>query len=104
MLESGRFEAVLAALRSAADSDKAQECVGYMERNRDRMRYAEFRAAGLCVGSGVVESACKSIVGMRLKRSGMHWTVDGANYILALRCCIQSDRYEDFGAHRSTET
>ena len=100
-LESGRFEAVLAVLRSADGSDKAQECVGYMERNRDRMRYADFRAAGLCVGSGVVESACKSIVGTRLKRSGMHWTVDGANEILALRCCTQSDRYEDFWAHRS---
>ena len=103
-LDSGRFEAVLAALRSAGDCHKASDCVRYMERNRDRMRYAEFRAAGLCVGSGVVESACKSIVGMRLKRSGMRWNVDGANAILALRCCTQSDRYEDFWAHRSAAT
>ena len=61
-LDSGRFDAVLAALRSVGDCQKASECVRYMGRNRDRMRYAEFRAAGLCVGSGVVESACKSIV------------------------------------------
>ena len=103
-LDSGRFEAVLAALRSVGDCPKASDCVRYMERNRDRMRYAEFRAAGLCVGSGVVESACKSIVGMRLKRSGMRWNVDGANAILGLRCCTQSNRYEDFWAHRSAAT
>ena len=72
-----------------------------MQRNRDRMRYAEFRAAGLCVGSGVVESGCKSIVGSRLKQSGMKWTVNGANAILSLRCCIKSRRYEDFWESRS---
>ena len=47
--------------------------------------YAEFRAAGLPVGSGVVESSCDA-VGGRLKRGGMHWTVKrGANPMLALR-------------------
>ena len=100
-LKGGRFEAALAALRTANACEKARQCVAYMERNRERMRYAEFRAAGLCVGSGVVESGCKSIVGTRLKRSGMRWTVDGANAILALRCCTKSGRYEDFWAYRS---
>ncbi len=69
-LEGGRFEAVLAALRSASACEEARKCVEYMQRNRDRMRYAEFRAAGLCVGSGVVESGCKSIVGARLQIPG----------------------------------
>ena len=64
-------------------------------------RYAEFRAAGLCVGSGIVESACKSIVGSRLKQSGMRWTVNAANAILSLRCCTKSGRYEDFWERRS---
>lgn len=103
-LEGGRFEAVLAALRAAAASEEARQCVEYMERNRERMRYAEFRAAGLCVGSGVVESACKSVVGARLKQSGMRWTVNGANAILSLRCCTKSGRYEDFWASRSPAT
>ncbi len=100
-LEGGRFEAVLAALRSASACEEASKCVEYMQRNRDRMRYAKFRAAGLCVGSGVVESGCKSIVGSRLKQSGMKWTVNGANAILSLRCCIKSRRYEDFWESRS---
>ena len=96
--------AVLAALRSAGGSEKAARCAEYVERNRERMRYAHFRAEGLCVGSGVVESGCKSIVGARLKRSGMHWTVDGANAILALRCCISSGRFEDYWAYRATSS
>ena len=49
---------------------RGRRCVGHMERNRDRMRYAEFRAAGLCVGSGMVESGCKSMIRSRLKQSG----------------------------------
>ena len=54
------------------------------------MRYAEFRQQGLCIGSGVVEAGCKTVIGERCKRSGMRSTVDGANAILALRSCILS--------------
>ena len=102
-LEDGCTDEVLAALRSHAGTcEPAAQCADYIERNRDRMRYADFRAQGLCVASGVVESGCKSIVGTRLKRSGMHWTVQGANAIAALRCCILSGLYEDFWAYRTT--
>ena len=65
------------------------------------MCYPEFRAQGFCIGSGVVEAGCKSAVGTRLKRSGMHWSVAGANAILALRCCLLSGRFEDLWADRS---
>jgi len=44
-----------------ADScDEARKCVGYIEDNRQRMRYPEFRALGLCTSSGVVEAGCKA--------------------------------------------
>ena len=60
------------------------------------MRYPEFRAAGLPVGSGVVESACDTVAG-RLKRGGMHWSVErGANPILTLRCWWLDGRYDGF--------
>ena len=75
----------------------------YVEPNRSRMRYKESRASGLCVGSGVVEAACKVTVGTRLKRAGMHWTVDGANAIIALRCSYLSGRFEDFWERRSAD-
>ena len=68
----------------------------YFERNAARMRYPAFRAQGLFVGSGVVEAGCKTVIGSRLKCSGMFWTVRGANAIIALRCCRLSRRFEDY--------
>ena len=65
------------------------------------MRYPQFRRQGLSISSGVVESGCKRIVGDRLKRGGMHWTVDGANAIIALKCCLLSGRFEDFWDQRA---
>ena len=96
-LYRGRLASLLATLRAHAGScERARKCAAYIERNRERMRYDRFRAQGLQIGSGVVEGACKNLVGGRLKRSGMHWTVDGANAILELRSCILSGRYEQF--------
>jgi hypothetical protein len=65
------------------------------------MRYDKFRKEGLFVGSGVIEAGCKSIIGQRLKQSGMHWTVSGANSILALRCILRSGRWEDFWEYKA---
>ena len=73
----------------------------YLERNAERMRYPEFRAQGLFVGSGVVEAGCRTVVGKRMKCSGMFWSVRGANAILALRCCRLSRRFEDYWESRS---
>jgi len=49
----------------------------------ERMRYADFRAQGLFVGSGVVEAGCKNIIAARMKKSGAKWSVRGANDIIA---------------------
>ncbi len=68
----------------------------YFENNRERMRYTKFKAQDIGVSSGVLEDACKSLVGNRLKLVGMHWTVAGANAIIALRSCVESDRFDDF--------
>jgi hypothetical protein len=64
------------------------------------MRYAEFRAAGLFVGSGVIEAGCKAVIGDRLKRSGMRWPLTGANNIITLRCVMKSGRLEDYWEDR----
>ena len=68
------------------------------------MRCPRFRARGLCVSSGVVEAGCKLVVGARLKRVGMRWTVAGANAITALRCCRLSGRFEDFRERRAARS
>lgn len=74
----------------------------YFEHNAMEMRYAEFRRKKFFVGSGVVEAGCRTVIGERLKQSGMHWSVRGANAIIALRCCILSGRFEDFWASRTS--
>jgi hypothetical protein len=58
------------------------------------MRYAELRAKGYPIGSGVVEAACKTLVTQRMKRSGMRWRHDGGQAILTFRALAQSDRFE----------
>ena len=73
----------------------------YFENNAPQMRYAEYRRKKFFVGSGVVEAGCRTVIGERLKQSGMRWSVRGANAIIALRCCILSGRFEDFWASRT---
>ena len=101
-LDDGKTDDILAALQlHAPRNEEALKCLQYVATNRARMRYPEFRAMGLCVASGVVEAGCKLTIGTRLKRAGMHWTVAGANAIIALRCCKLSGRFEDFWQSRS---
>jgi hypothetical protein len=102
-LDAGRLRAVCRALRAhAVTHPEARRCWDYVRHHRARMRYPAFRAQGLCVSSGVVEAGCKVAIGTRLKRAGMHWTVAGADAIIALRCCRLSGRFEDFWERRST--
>ena len=67
-----------------------------LSQNRCQAPYAQFRQQGLFVGSGVIEAGCKTLIGQRLKKSGMHWSLHGANAIIALRCCLYSSRFEHF--------
>jgi hypothetical protein len=74
--------------------DELDTALGYFENNAPRMRYHWFRQCGLFAGSGVVEAGCKTVIGQRLKLSGMHWTTVGADAITTLRC-QQASRPED---------
>jgi hypothetical protein len=105
LLDKGKIEKLVTSIRSLSSdnpevSEKIRIEADYFERNGDRMRYPKFRRQHLFVGSGVIEAGCKTVVGSRLKRSGMFWTVRGANAILALRCCYLNGRFEDYWASR----
>jgi len=101
-LDAGQLQRLRRALlRHAPHCEQARQCADYIQRNQQRMRYPEFQAQGLCTSSGVVEAGCKVTVGTRLKRAGMHWTLRGANAIIALRCCRLSGRFEDFWERRA---
>ncbi len=73
-----------------------ERVIRYYGRNSERMRYADFRARGLPIGSGVVEAGCKCIVNARLKRSGMRWTREGGQHVLNLRVRVQSGEWRAF--------
>lgn len=100
-LDAGKLHAVVHALRThVTSSPEATKCALYIFRNRARMRYPKFHALGFCTSTGVLEAGCKVVIGTRLKRAGMHWSVNGANAIIALRCAKLSGRYEDFWERR----
>jgi hypothetical protein len=107
-LENGKIEKLVMALRKLAETNRNAELVKairieaeYFDGNRERMRYPEFRAKNLFVGSGVIEAGCKTVIGSRLKQSGMFWTVRGANAIIALRCCCLSGKFEAYWEERA---
>jgi len=98
-LYQGKIERLVASLRSQAAAHPLAEDIrteaNYFEAHKERIRYPKFRKQGLFVGSGVIEAGCKTVLG-RLKRSGMFWTVRGANAIIALRCCQLSGKFEEY--------
>jgi transposase len=105
LLDKGKIEKLVTALRSLRHRnpevvEKIRTEAEYFEKNTERMRYPKFRRQHLFVGSGVIEAGCKTVIGLRLKQSGMFWTVRGANAILALRCCHLNGRFEDYWAGR----
>jgi hypothetical protein len=68
----------------------------YFLSNAERMRYPAFRAKGMHIGSGIAEAACKTVVSTRAKKSGMRWTPDGLDAVLALRTCVLNQSYDSF--------
>ena len=105
LLDNGKIEQLVAKLRSLSPENPELAAAvrteaNYFERNAERMRYPKFRKRKLFVGSGVIEAGCKTVMGSRLKRSGMFWTVRGANAVIALRCCRHSRQFDDYWEHR----
>ncbi len=90
---------------SAAKRKKLTQVCNYFDRNRDRMRYDEYLAAGFPIASGVIEGACRHVVKDRMERAGMRWTIDGAQAMLDLRSTSINDQWPAFQTHRiKTET
>jgi hypothetical protein len=72
--------------------EAVEDLIGYLERNAHRMEYPEYLAHGWCIGSGAVESACKTVVGQRLKLAGMRWGEGGAHSLCHLRALYRSEK------------
>ena len=82
--------------RSGQRRTLALKQITYFESNTDRMRYAEYQARGLFIGSGVIEAGCKTVIGRRLKQSGMFWGVRGAQNVLDIRCLLENRHFNLF--------
>jgi hypothetical protein len=97
-LWAGNVAAVIAALKAEAEKPKgkaAADEIHYFETNKVRMHYDQCRAAGYPIGSGTVESACKRLITARIRESGMIWTHQGAQAVLALRAELLSNRWDE---------
>ena len=105
-LDAGNIEAIIEAARhyplAGVKADDLDRKLGYFERNAHRMRYARFRKLGMFTGSGAIEGGIKAIVVQRAKQSGMHWTVEGAADIIALRCQHASGRWDELWPSSAT--
>ena len=96
-------EEAKAQLERSLDREKAGKEIGYLENNLARMTYGAFRKAGYFIGSGVIEAGCKTVIGQRMKCSGMFWSQEGGQGMLDLRCAFLSDRLETFCQARATD-
>ena len=107
-LDAGSIDAIIeAASAYPLDGVKASDLerkLGYFRNNAHRMRYARFQKLGMFTGSGAIEGGIKAIVVQRTKQSGMHWTVDGAQDIICLRCQHASGRWDELWAPRPPST
>ena len=97
--EIGKLELLIKSKSNSSNAESIDKGLAYFTDNADKMRYGLFRAAGLFIGSGVIEAACKTIVGKRMKNAGMHWSKKNAEGVIALRCAIYSDEFDLFDSN-----
>ena len=95
LLLNSELDSVLVHIKALCIKANLRDSVcTYLEANRDRMDYRGYQKRGLLIGSGAIESAHRTVVQKRLKRSGQRWSLAGAQHVLNLRTCLMSDRWE----------
>ena len=105
MFLEGRVQGVIDELKKLRAKCKGKKRhylqgeINYFEENQDKMRYDQYLAMRLPIGSGTVESSCKNVIGARMKKSGMTWSESGAEGMLQIRTSLGSERFlDDFRA------
>jgi hypothetical protein len=84
----------IVAAGNAADAVEAGKQIEYFRKNQHRMRYDHYRRQHLFIGSGVVEAGCRTVIGQRLKKSGMFWSQPGAQNVINLRCALLGGHFD----------
>jgi hypothetical protein len=104
----GRVAGVIRGLRematkhglSGSKRKTITQVCAYLEKNRPRMRYDEYLAAGYPIASGVIEGACRHLVKDRMERAGMHWTPQGAQNMLDVRSVHVDGHWDAYQTYR----
>lgn len=101
LLKAGRAEEVATEIELRAKGVRGEQRraldnhAAYFRDNADRMRYAELRSSAVPLGTGVVESAIRRVVNLRIKGSGIFWTEENAERVLVLRARLKAGRWRD---------
>ncbi len=93
---SGEYNLIVKELKKYKDMEIPKTVCNlpvYLENNKDKIAYSTYEHNGWFVGSGAIESSNKTVVQLRLKQAGMRWSVDGANYLITLRCMYESGNW-----------
>ncbi len=99
----GKVENVITELKQMRGTCKGkkrhflQGHISYFEENKEKMHYDQYMAMKLPIGSGTIESACKNVIGARMKQGGMTWSESGAEGMLQIQASLGSERFlQDF--------
>ena len=90
---------ILNDCKNSNNSNLAEACrklYDYFDKNKDAMRYKEFREAGYYIGSGAIESANKYIITSRMKMTGCRWLIEKADQMIWLRAKYFEDHWDVF--------
>ena len=103
LLKKSKWETVIDNCEKIRRKKKAlteniDKLISYINNNQKRIDYQKYQKMGLMIGSGVVESSNRRIVTQRLKQAGMHWSIKGAEGVMALRASYlsSSSRWYNF--------
>ena len=95
-LEEGRFNEVVTGLQDLEGKKLPPQIPNlkvYLENNRHRINYRQYKIKGYYIGSGAIESGNKMVIQQRMKQSGMRWSVPGGQQVAALRAKYASEQW-----------
>lgn len=95
-LLAGRLERVLEAVKKidALPAVDKEKLLYYLQSNAYRMHYDQYRKQGLMISSGPIESAHRTVLQVRMKRSGQRWSEKGCDHMTRLRVAYKSEKFD----------
>lgn len=95
-LLAGKHKKVCRAIKKLKNlaTESKDKTLNYLKSNEYRMKYDQYKREGMMISSGPVESAHRTVLQVRMKRSGQHWSEGGCDNMIKLRVVYRSDKFE----------